>query len=190
MRMTLIFSAVAVAVVLVAWLFASPAHASQPKEGERAPSFSLMDQNGQTHTLADYHGKWLVLYFYPKNDTPGCTTEACNFRDDIFRFREMGVSIVGISLDDVESHQAFAEKYSLPFSLLSDAEKQVSSAYGVLTRMGPLSFARRETFIINPEGGIAKHYGRVNPDTHSAEVLADLTMLMGAGQAVSDAGQP
>ncbi len=190
MRMTLILVAIAVAVAVAAWLFSSPAQASQPKEGEAAPPFSLMDQNGQTHTLEGYQGKWLVLYFYPKNDTPGCTTEACNFRDDIFRFREMGVSIVGISLDDVESHQAFAEKYSLPFSLLSDAEKEVSTAYGVLTRMGPLAFARRETFIINPQGQIAKHYGRVNPDTHSAEVLADLTRLMGSGQAVSDAGQP
>lgn len=178
MRLTLTLTALAVLVATTAWWFAKPAEASQPKVGEAAPAFTLVDQHGATHSLGDYGGRWLVLYFYPKNDTPGCTTEACNFRDDIFKFREMGVAIAGVSLDDVESHQAFAEKYSLPFTLLSDAGKTVSRAYGVLTRMGPLSFARRETFIIDPQGRVAKHYGRVNPDNHSEEVLRDLSVLM------------
>lgn len=168
----------AVAVVAVACAAAAPVFAEQPAEGSMAPDFTLMDQNGDNHTLSGYRGSWVVLYFYPKNDTPGCTTEACNFRDDIFRFREMGVTILGVSLDDVESHQAFAEKYSLPFTLLSDADAEVAATYGVLRSMGPLNFARRETFIIDPEGNIAKHYGRVDPDEHSAEVLGDLNRLM------------
>jgi thioredoxin-dependent peroxiredoxin len=164
--------------LLAPWMYAMPSESEQPAAGEMAPVFTLQDQNGDSHALADYRGEWVVLYFYPKNDTPGCTTEACNFRDDIFRFREMGVTILGVSLDDVESHQEFAEKYSLPFTLLSDAEGDVARAYGVLTRMGPLHFARRETFIINPEGRVAHHYGRVNPDEHSAEVLSELQRLM------------
>lgn len=168
----------AVAVVAVACTAAAPVFAEQPAEGTMAPDFTLMDQNGDNHTLSGYRGAWVVLYFYPKNDTPGCTTEACNFRDDIFRFREMGVTILGVSLDDVESHQAFAEKYSLPFTLLSDADAEVATTYGVLRSMGPLNFARRETFIIDPDGRVAKHYARVDPDEHSAEVLGDLGRLM------------
>lgn len=169
---------IAVAVVTLAFATGAPAFAEQPAEGSMAPDFTLMDQNGENHTLSGYRGSWVVLYFYPKNDTPGCTTEACNFRDDIFRFREMGVTILGVSLDDVESHQAFAEKYSLPFTLLSDADAEVATTYGVLRSMGPLNFARRETFIIDPEGNVAKHYARVDPDEHSAEVLGDLNRLM------------
>lgn len=173
MNRSILFAAAA-----LAWATAAPVLAEQPTEGSMAPDFTLMDQNSENHALSDYRGSWVVLYFYPKNDTPGCTTEACNFRDDIFRFREMGVTILGVSLDDVESHQAFAEKYSLPFTLLSDAETEVAQMYGVLRSMGPLNFARRETFIIDPEGRVAKHYARVDPDEHSAEVLGDLGRLM------------
>ncbi len=129
MRMTItLFIAAAVVVAVAAALFFSAPALAQPKAGEPAPAFSLRDQTGETRSLADYNGRWLVLYFYPKNDTPGCTTEACNFRDDIFKFREMGVEVVGVSLDDVESHQAFAEKYSLPFTLLSDADQETAKA--------------------------------------------------------------
>lgn len=177
MKITLITITLAVVAALAVWLWPTKAEA-QPREGQPAPGFTMTDQNGETHSLSDYNGRWVVLYFYPKNDTPGCTTEACNFRDDIFKFRELGVTILGVSLDDVESHQAFAEKYSLPFTLLSDADQTVSTAYGVLTRMGPMNFARRETFIIDPQGRVAKHYGRVNPDTHSEQVLEDLAALL------------
>ena len=143
-----------------------------------APAFRLQDQNGEWHALEDFRGQWVALYFYPKNDTPGCTTEACAFRDDIFKFKKMGVKIVGVSLDDVESHAQFAEKYSLPFTLLSDADAKMAKAYGVLRSIGPVKMARRQTFLIDPQGQIARHYARVNPDNHSAEVLADLSELM------------
>lgn len=176
--LTIIAATTVVAIAAALLLFPGTVGA-QLQEGEPAPGFSLLDQSNERRTLEDYAGKWLVLYFYPKADTPGCTTEACNFRDDIFKFREMGASIVGVSLDDVESQQAFAEKYSLPFPLLSDAGKEMSTAYGVLTSRGPFEYAKRETFIIAPDGTIAKHYARVDADTHSAEVLSDLTGLMG-----------
>ncbi len=179
MRMTItLFVTAAVIVTVAAALFFSAPAVAQPKVGEAAPAFSLLDQTGTTRSLADYNGRWLVLYFYPKDDTPGCTTEACSFRDDIFKFREMGAEVVGVSLDDIESHQAFAEKYSLPFTLLSDADQEAAKAYGVLGKMGPMSYAKRETFIIAPDGTIAKHYAKVKPEEHSGEVIADLTALM------------
>ena len=160
-----------------ALLAVSPAAASPPV-GAPAPAFELLDQKGETHRLEDYSGKWVVLYFYPKADTPGCTTEACAFRDNIFAFRKMGAEIVGISLDDVSSQQEFAEKYSLPFTLLSDAEGTVAEAYGVLRNFGVMKVAKRETFIIAPDGSVARHYDDVDPDSHSAEVLGDLEALI------------
>lgn len=149
--------------------------AGQPEVGEKAPDFRLQDQNGQWHSLEDYAGQWVVMYFYPKDDTPACTTQACAFRDDIFKFRKMDVALLGLSLDDVESHAEFAEKYHLPFPLLADTGKQAAKAFGVM-RMG--LFASRETFIIDPQGRVARHYVRVKPDTHSAAVLGDLAALI------------
>jgi peroxiredoxin Q/BCP len=151
--------------------------AGQPAEGTAAPDFRLQDQNGDWHELSQYRGQWVALYFYPKDDTPGCTTEACSFRDNIFAFRERDAVILGISLDDVESHEAFAEKYSLPFSLLSDTEAEVAERYGVVRNLGVMKLAKRETFLIRPDGTIAKHYERVDPDSHSQEILADLEEL-------------
>lgn len=148
--------------------------------GQPAPAFRLQDQKGDWHTLEQYNGQWVVLYFYPKNDTPGCTKEACGFRDNIFAFEDIGAVVLGVSLDDVESHQAFAEKYSLPFSLLSDSEAAAATEYGVLKSIGPMKFAKRETFIIDPSGNVAFHYGKVNAETHSVEVLADLKDLIAA----------
>ncbi|MCG8433956.1 MAG: peroxiredoxin [Gammaproteobacteria bacterium] len=162
-------------------LFSASGNAT-PKVGEAAPDFKLQDQNSKWHSLKDYRGKWVVLYFYPKDDTPGCTTEACNFRDDIFKFRKMGVTILGVSLDDVESHKEFAEKYHLPFPLLADIKRETAEEYDVLISVGPLKYAHRETFIVNPEGVIAKHYSKVKPEEHSAEVLADLKELQGTDQ--------
>jgi peroxiredoxin Q/BCP len=149
-----------------------------PAVGDAAPDFRLQDQNNQWHELADYSGKWVVLYFYPKADTPGCTTEACEFRDNIFAYEDLGAAVVGVSLDDVASQAAFAEKYSLPFPLLSDAQQDVATKYGVLTSFGAMTVASRQTFLINPEGQIAKHYATVDPAAHSEEVLADLNALM------------
>jgi len=146
--------------------------------GEAAPLFRLQDQKGNWHTLEQYKGKWVVLYFYPKDDTPGCTKEACAFRDNIFAFQDIGAIILGISLDDVASHEAFAKKYSLPFSLLSDADAKIATQYGVLKQMGPLKFAKRQSFIIDPVGNIARHYEKVDAEAHSVEVLADLKALM------------
>jgi peroxiredoxin Q/BCP len=142
--------------------------------GDPAPEFRLQDQNGQWHSLEQYRGTWVALYFYPKDDTPGCTKEACAFRDNIFAFEEIGATILGVSLDDVASHEVFAEKYSLPFSLLSDAEGEAAEAYGVLKSMGSFRFAQRQSFLIDPNGNIAKHYAKVNAGKHSEEVLTDL----------------
>jgi len=147
-------------------------------EGSAAPSFRLQDQNSKWHSPEDYKGKWLVLYFYPKDDTPGCTTEACNFRDDIMAFRKMGVTILGVSTDDVESHQEFADKHSLPFPLLADTSGDVSAAYAGFKLLGILKLANRKTYLIGPDGTIAKRYDSVDPDKHSAQIMNDLKALM------------
>jgi peroxiredoxin Q/BCP len=146
--------------------------------GDPAPDFRLQDQKGAWHSLEEYRGQWVVLYFYPKDDTPGCTKEACAFRDNIFAFEDLGAVILGVSLDDVKSHAAFAEKYSLPFSLLSDADAQTATNYGVLKKIAAFRYAKRESFIIDPDGQIAKHYVKVDAEKHSEEVLADLKILM------------
>ncbi len=148
--------------------------------GAPAPEFELADQKGELHSLEDYREQWVVLYFYPKDETPGCTTEACEFRDNIFAFRDLNAQILGVSLDDVESHRKFAENHSLPFPLLADTDGSTSDAYGVKTRMFGMTVAKRQTFIIGPDGNIAKHYEKVKPAEHSAQVLADLKTL-GAG---------
>ena len=149
-----------------------------PTDGDTAPGFRLQDQNNNWHQLEDYRGQWLVLFFYPKADTPGCTTEACEFRDNIFAFEDLGAAVIGVSLDDVKSQEAFAAKYSLPFPLLSDAKMDVAKAYGVLTTFRDVQVAARQTFLIDPAGKIARHYGKVDPATHSKQVLADLNELL------------
>ena len=145
--------------------------------GHPAPKFTLLDQESKTHTLADYRGRWVVLYFYPKDDTPGCTTEACNFRDDLPALRALNVQILGISMDDTKSHARFAEKYRLPFPLLADTEGDVARAYGALWSIGPLQLAKRHTFVIDPEGRIAKIYRDVKPVSHSRELQQDIKEL-------------
>jgi peroxiredoxin Q/BCP len=155
--------------------------AAAPVVGTPAPAFKLEDQAGKWHSLSDYKGKWVVLYFYPKDDTPGCTTEACAFRDNIFAFDKEGAVVLGISVDNVGDHKAFAEKHSLPFTLLADPTKEVTREYGVLkTYMGVMEMARRDTFILDPQGRVAKHYESVNPDDHSKVVLEDLKTLKAA----------
>ena len=153
---------------------------AEPTVGEAAPPFRLQDQAGDWRTLEQYRGRWVALYFYPKDDTPGCTKEACAFRDNIFAFDEIGAIILGISLDDVTSHEAFAEKYSLPFPILADTDGQTAKDYGVLKTMGTFRFAERQSFLIGPDGRIAKHYQKVDAEKHSAEVLADLKELIEA----------
>ena len=160
----------------LAVLLAAPLQAA-PQLGAPAPLFELPDQQGKPHRLEDYQGKWLVLYFYPKDDTPGCTTQACEFRDNIFAFRKLDAEIVGISLDDVASHQAFAEKHGLPFTLLADEGGAVAEDYGVLRSFGVVQLASRQTFLISPDGLVARHYEKVDVDTHSADVLRDIEAL-------------
>lgn len=144
----------------------------------KTPEFSLPDQEGKMHALEDYVGKWVALYFYPKDDTPGCTVEACSFRDNYARLRRAGIVVLGVSVDPVRKHAKFAEKYSLPFTLLSDEEKTVVEQYGVWGKkkfMGrEYMGAMRTTFLIDPVGKIVKIYENVKPDAHAEEILADV----------------
>jgi peroxiredoxin Q/BCP len=149
-----------------------------PEVGSAAPGFNLQDQNGEWHDLQDYRGSWLAVYFYPKDDTPGCTTEACNFRDNIYAFKSIGATVVGISVDDVASHRKFSDKYKLPFIILADEEGETAQAYGVLRDWKLVQIASRQSFLVDPQGVIVKHYEDVDPDTHTQEVLADLEALM------------
>lgn len=168
----------AVFVALFAAFWATGAVASGvPAVGAPAPEFALPDQNGRTVRLADFRGKWVVLYFYPKDDTPGCTEEACAFRDDQAALALLGAQVVGVSLDDSASHAAFARKYSLPFPLLADTEAKVSASYGAVTNLVVAKFARRYTFLIDPQGRIARAYLKVDTSRHSAEIIADLKRL-------------
>lgn len=154
------------------------AHADELHPGQPAPPFQLRDQNHQTHKLGDYRGRWLVLYFYPKDDTPGCTTEACKFRDDFYRIKALKAAVVGISLDDSASHEAFATKYKLPFPLLADNDGETAQAYGALWKLGPIKFAKRHSFIVDPQGIIRKIYRDVEPEEHSGEIIAELRSLI------------
>lgn len=144
--------------------------------GQKAPDFTLPDENGEPHQLSDYLGKTVLLYFYPKDDTPGCTTEACSFRDDYSDYKKAGVTILGVSPDSVASHTQFKEKHHLPFTLLADADHQVAALYGVwgVKKMFGKEFegVYRTTFLINPEGIIQEVFERVNPKGHSEEVLS------------------
>ncbi len=152
-----------------------------PLAGTRAPGFSLPDQDGKMHALSDYRGKWVLLYFYPKDDTPGCTIEACTIRDQFKDFADVGAVVLGVSTDTVASHKKFADAYELPFTLLADANKEVVGMYGVFgerkmmgkTYMG----TARTSFLIDLEGMIAKVYEKVKPERHAAEVIADLKQL-------------
>ncbi len=164
--------------ILLFVFMALPAFAGEaPEEGSAAPSFKLQDQNGDWHTLDEYRGKWLAIYFYPKDDTPGCTTEACNFRDNIYAFKAIGAAVVGISVDDVDSHKEFSEKYKLPFTLLADPNHKTAEEYGVLKDYKLMKLASRQSFLVDPDGIIAKHYDDVDPETHTTQVLADIKTL-------------
>jgi peroxiredoxin Q/BCP len=151
------------------------------REGDPAPSLTLPSHDGTTVSLQDYLGKWVVLYFYPKDDTPGCTREACGFRDHHPALTQTGAIVLGVSTDPIRKHQAFAKKFSLPFPLLADVDRQVVEAYGVWgekTFMGrKYQGTHRITFLIGPDGRIRKIWTKVKPDTHADEVLAALQNL-------------
>ncbi len=151
------------------------------KLSEEAPKFDLPDQNGVNHSLEQYLGNRVLLYFYPKDSTPGCTTEACQIRDSFPDFKDLGITVLGVSVDSVASHKKFAEKYNLPFTLLADENKEVVDLYGVWQKkkmmgreyMGTV----RSSFLINPRGEIAKIYKNVKPKEHAQQVLEDVKKL-------------
>ena len=142
------------------------------KEKTKAPDFNLRDQNNKFHTLLDYKDKWVVIYFYPRDNSPGCTTEAKNFRDNIEKFKRLNAIVIGISPDSTLSHKKFVDQYNLPITLLSDPGKEIIKKYfaaGVITK--------RISYLINPEGIIEKAYPTVNPARHAEEILSDLEDL-------------
>ena len=175
---------VAVLVVFASLLVARAARAGDlPELGKPAPGFDLPDQNGVHHTLEEYRGKWLVLYFYPKDDTPGCTKEACAFRDDLSQISELGAQVVGVSVDDTASHAEFAKKYNLPFPLLADKTTETAARYGALMNLLFMKVARRYTFLIDPQGNVGKIYLSVETSRHSKDIIEDLQKLtMGSKQ--------
>lgn len=148
------------------------------KLGKKAPDFTLLDQDAVEHSLSQYKGSKVLLYFYPKDDTPGCTTEACNFRDGYTEFKKMGLVILGVSKDTTKSHKKFAEKFKLPFPLLADTEHTVAEKYGVwkLKKFMGREYMgmERSSFLIDEEGNIAKIYQTVKPDGHATEVKVDI----------------
>jgi thioredoxin-dependent peroxiredoxin len=178
MRMVLLVVVVIVAVLLVPRVLSRSA---TPAEGSNAPDFSLPSQEGSSVSLKDYRGKWVVLYFYPRDQTPGCTREAHNFQADQTKYAERNAVVLGVSVDSVDSHKKFCAKEGLNFKLLADTDHKVSDSYGSLTNLGLVKFANRHTFLIDPNGKIAKTYTSVDPVKHSTEVLAELDALQKAG---------
>lgn len=150
---------------------------SKLEVGHKAPKFSLLDNHKKNHHLSDYQDQWLVLFFYPKDNTPGCTVEACQFRDDYADISAANAKILGVSTDSSESHNGFIKKQQLPFPLLSDNTGAISKLYGSLFKLGPIKFCKRHSFIIDPQGHIAKIYRKVTPAEHSQQIMTDLKAL-------------
>lgn len=174
----LIFSALAIAFACAYGYFSQDRSVLQ--SGQAAPDFDLPDQYGNRHRLSDYRGQWLALYFYPKDDTPGCAKQACAFRDDLQEITGLGAAVVGVSVDDTGSHADFAGKYRLEFPLLADSRAETAARYRSLIRLGSVKFARRNTFLIDPEGKIARMYLSASPARNSSEVIGDLKQLQSA----------
>ena len=138
--------------------------------GATAPDFTVKDTNGKTVKLSDYAGKMVVMYFYPKDDTPGCTKQACSFRDNYDQYLSKGITVFGVSLDDASSHKAFTDKFNLPFPLLADTDAAITTAYGVVTDRNGTRYAQRVTYVIN-DGKIEQVYDTINTETHATDVL-------------------
>ncbi len=165
-------------VIMLGFFFRSSAGKKKSLQaGQPAPDFRLQDQHGRTHTLADFQGKWLALYFYPKDDTPGCTKQACAFRDGLRELADLGAEVIGVSVDDTNSHADFAKKYHLQFPLLADTTAETAARYHSLINLGPIKFARRNTFLIDPQGKIARMYLSASAERNSTEVIEDLKQL-------------
>ena len=148
-----------------------------PQVGQAAPDFTLASQDGSRISLHDFKGKWVVLYFYPKDGTPGCTIEAHNFQRDLAKYEQKKAVVLGVSVDNADSHKEFCAKQGLTFKLLADSDKKVSQQYGSLTNLLVMKISARNTFLVNPEGKIAKVWTGVEPGKHSGEVLAALGQL-------------
>lgn len=174
MKLVLVFIAF---VLLGFWAVQVIGRGRPPMVGEPAPEFSLADAEGRMHRLADYRGRWLVLYFYPKADTPGCTKEACALRDDWAEFGRLGAAVLGVSVDGPAALKAFAAKYRLPFPLLSDLSGRTAQAYGSIRDFGVVRFAKRHSFLIAPDGRIAKAYLSVDAQRHARELVADIAQF-------------
>lgn len=152
-------------------------NAPMPEIGQNAPNFTLPNQEGQPISLDSYRGRWVVLYFYPKDMTSGCTIEAHNFQRDLDKYKALDAVILGVSVDTVQSHKQFCTKDSLTFTLLADPDKKVVGQYGSLGNLGPAQFAQRNTFLIDPKGKIVKVWTKVNPKVHSEELLGAITSM-------------
>jgi thioredoxin-dependent peroxiredoxin len=174
LRIVLLLVVVVVLIVLVPRVLS---HSPAPSAGSDAPDFTLPSQEGSPISLKDYRGKWVVLYFYPKDQTPGCSREAHNFQVDQPKYAERNAVVLGVSVDSVDSHKKFCAKEGLNFKLLADTGHKVTESYGSLTNLGVVKFAARHTFLIDPSGKIAKAYTSVDPLKHSDEVLAELDLL-------------
>lgn len=173
----LLLGLMVVVLALVLPRLISSSHANALTAGSTAPDFNLMSQEGNPVGLQDFRGSWVVLYFYPKDQTPGCTREAHNFQADQAKYAERHAVVLGVSVDSVDSHKKFCSKEGLNFKLLADQQGKVSQAYGSLTNLGIVKFAARHTFLIDPSGKVAKTYRSVDPARHSEEVLAALDQL-------------
>src|SRR5260370_16330886 len=176
LRITLFVVVVVIIVLLVPRLI-SGSRAVAPGAGSAAPDFTLPSQESASVSLKDFRGSWVVLYFYPKDQTPGCTREAHNFQADQSKYSARHAVVLGVSVDSVDSHKKFCAKEGLNFKLLADRDGKVSSAYGSLTNLGVAKFAKRNTFLIDPSGKVAKTYTGVDPARHSEEVLAALDQM-------------
>jgi peroxiredoxin Q/BCP len=174
--MKLLFLLAAIATCMLIWMSIARA-GDMPNVGDAAPDFSLPDQNGTLRGLTDFGGKWLVLYFYPKDDTPGCTQQACTFRDDLQKLTALGAQVLGVSVDDIVRHAEFAKKYHLPFPLLADTRGEVAARYGSILNLGLIKFAKRNTFLIDPHGKVARVYPKADTSRNSKEVIEDLKLL-------------
>ncbi len=177
LRIVLLLVVIIMVVLLVPRLLSRSA---APAAGSSAPDFTLPSQEGSRVSLKDYRGKWVVLYFYPKDQTPGCSREAHNFQVDQPKYAERNAVVLGVSVDSVDSHKKFCAKEGLNFKLLADTDHKVSDSYGSLSNLGLVKFAARHTFLIDPAGKIAKTYLSVDPLKHSQEVLAELDLLQTA----------
>ena len=176
----LLIGAAALAALAALWLVNAKLDRSRPKAGDLAPAFTLPDQSGNPRTLGEFAGRSLVLYFYPRDDTPGCVEQAMRFRNSMRDLEALGAAVCGVSVDDSASHAAFARKYNLPFALLADRDGRTAARYGSLRNFGLLKFAKRNTFLVDPQGKIAKVYAGVQPARNAEDIIQDLRKHSGA----------